>query len=192
MLIFNAVAEPSGKESLDAISGSDVNRLDANLTYTELVDEEFRGIGNFLLHDIVTPIKIDKYKYFMELFGFEEEKKNYLLKGFKEGFDIGYRGPVSRQDTARNIPITIGSESDMWDKLMKEVSLGRHAGPFNRIPYSNYIQSPIGLVPKAGNQTRLIFHLSYNFGEDESQMSLNYHTPSEMCTVKYKDIDYAV
>ena len=46
---------------------------------------------------------------------------------------------------------------------MKEVKLGRYAGPFPTIPYEeDFIQSPIGLVPKdQGCDTRLIFHLSY-------------------------------
>ena len=37
---------------------------------------------------------------------------------------------------------------------MKEVKLGRVAGPFLKVPFDNYIQSPIGLVPKAGGGTR--------------------------------------
>ena len=73
---------------------------------------------------------------------------------------------------------------------MKEVSLGRYAGPYTEPPFKNYIQSPIGLVPKSNNKTRLIFHLSYSFSDTE--LSLNDCTPDEYCTVKYKDIDYAV
>ena len=60
------------------------------------------------------------------------------------------------------------------------------------IPYQNFIQSPIGLVPKAGNKTRLIFHLSFDFGEDEASKSMNHHTPKQICLVKYNDLDYAV
>ena len=75
---------------------------------------------------------------------------------------------------------------------MKEVKFGRVAGPFKFILYQNFIQSPVGLVPKANNQTRLIFHLSYDFGQAESEKSLNYHTPDDMCTVKYKDLDTAM
>ena len=76
---------------------------------------------------------------------------------------------------------------------MKEVKLKRVTGPFDQIPFENYIQSPIGLVPKSGSdKTRLIFHLSYNFSEDEKDKSLNYHTPSELCTTKYCDIGHAV
>ena len=35
---------------------------------------------------------------------------------------------------------------------MKEVKAKRFAGPFKNIPFENYIQSPIGLVPKSGNR----------------------------------------
>ena len=74
---------------------------------------------------------------------------------------------------------------------MKAVGLGRVAGPYKEIPFDNYIQSLVGLVPKAGNQTRLIFHLSYDFKTD-GLGSLNHHTPKGKCTVKYRDLDYAV
>ena len=64
---------------------------------------------------------------------------------------------------------------------------------FQQNPYENYIQSPIGLVPKAGNKTRLIFHLSYNFSDNlEEDGSLNYFTPKEKCSVHYNDLDQAV
>ena len=48
---------------------------------------------------------------------------------------------------------------------MEEVQLGHYAGLFKVIPYENYIQSTIRLVPKAGGKTRLIFHLSFDFSE---------------------------
>ena len=74
---------------------------------------------------------------------------------------------------------------------MKEVKHRRFAGPLKRIPFKNYyIQSPVGLVPKAGGKTRLIFHLSYDFSETNT--SLNKNTPDDMCSVKYKDLDYAI
>ena len=60
------------------------------------------------------------------------------------------------------------------------------------IPFDNFIQSPIGLVPKSGGKTRLIFHLSYNFSDEQEGKSLNYHTPRDKCTVNYNDLDTAV
>ena len=76
----------------------------------------------------------------------------------------------------------------MWEKIISEVKAGRYAGPFNDPPYKNFIQSPLGLVPKANGKTRLIFHLSYDFEEK----SVNHYIPSELCSVKYNDLDSAI
>ena len=133
--------------------------------------------------DIVTPINVRALEFFLRESKYDESKSAEILRGFKYGFDIGYRGPVNRQDVSANLPLTIGSLQDIWDKLMKEVKLGRYAGPYTKIPYDNYIQSPIGLVPKASNQMRLIFHLSYDFGPENHQKSLNFHTPEDCCLI---------
>ena len=51
----------------------------------------------------------------------------------------------------------MGSECILWNKVMKEVKLNRYVGPFKDIPYDNFIQSPIGLVPKDnGKDVQLI------------------------------------
>ena len=72
---------------------------------------------------------------------------------------------------------------------MKEVQLGRYAGPFVEPPFEYYVQSPIGLVPKdKGLKTRLIFHLSY----PKTGESVNSGIPKEYCTVKYPDFEEAV
>ena len=88
----------------------------------------------------------------------------------------------------------VGSEKELWNKLIKEVKQNRVAGPYDQVPFQHFIQSPIGLVPKAGNsgKTRLIFHLSFDFGELDQDKSLNFHTPKEICTVKYRDLDHAI
>ena len=77
---------------------------------------------------------------------------------------------------------------------MKEVAENRYAGPFryDELPFKNFVLSPLELVPKAGNKQCLIFHLSYDFGPKESDKSINYHTPHELCTVKYQDLDHVV
>ena len=149
---------------------------------------------NFNLTDIVTPIDGDKLVRFLTEAKYDPEEIKFLGNGFKYGFDIGYSGPKIRQSTSDNIPLRVGSKTELWNKIIKEVKLGRVAGPFDQPPFQNYIQSPVGLVPKSGNkgQTRLIFHLSYDFGKEIGEKSLNHHTPSEICTVKYNDLDYAV
>ena len=90
----------------------------------------------------------------------------------------------------------IGTETDLWNKVMKEVKEERYAGPYKEIPFDNYIQSPIGLVPKDGGaSTRLIFHLSYPRlpkEKDIEQKSVNANTPKHLCTVKYPDFKQAI
>ena len=97
---------------------------------------------------------------------------------------------MNRQDKSKNLPFHIGDKFILWEKVMKEVSLNRYSGPFKEVPFDNYVQSPIGLVPKDGGEhTRLIFHLSYNFKENKS---VNSCTPKKYCTVQYQDLDCAV
>ena len=115
------------------------------------------------------------------------------MDGFTNGFDLHYEGPENRKDTSSNIPITVGSKAEMWNKVMKEVKESRLARPYETFPFEHYVQSPIGLVPKAQNKTRLIFHLSYNFSEeDDDRKSINHYIPKELCSVKYNDLDAAV
>ena len=147
---------------------------------------------NLNLQDIVTPIDPVKLRTLLVESNYDKDETEELCTGFEKGFDIGYHGPRQRKDYAHNIPITVGSKLDMWNKIMKEVELGHCAGPFSTIPYKYYVQSPIGLVPKKGNKTRLIFHLSYCFGESENQWSITHHTPDEFCHVRYNDLDCAV
>ena len=129
---------------------------------------------------------------FLKQYGYDQTEIDFLNQSFSQGFDIGYQGPKVRTSTANNLPFTVGNEIQLWNKLMKEVNLNRIAGPFIDPPFVNYIQSPIGLVPKVGtDKTRLIFHLSYQF-KQEPKGSLNAHTPKHLCTVKYNDVDYVV
>ena len=153
-----------------------------------LIPEFFENLD---LDSIVTPVKIDGLVQLLRQFDYNEDEISFLEEGFTNRFDIGYEGPSNRQSRADNIPLNIGSEEELWNKIMKEVKLKRVAGPFPSIPYENFIQSPVGLVPKDnGKKTRLIFHLSYDF--KDGNKSLNHHMSKEKCTVKYHDLDYTV
>ena len=145
------------------------------------------------LETVVTPVKVDKLVAMLRQTGYSADKIEFLEHGFRYGFHIGYEGPTQRHSQSDNLPFTIGNKTVLWNKLMKEVSLKRVAGPFEQIPFRNFIQSPIGLVPKVGGeQTRLIFHLSYDFKKSDNLKSLNHFTLKDKCTVKYKDLDFAV
>ena len=121
---------------------------------------------------------------------YNTRESGFLCQGFAHGFSIGYQGPTERQSTSHNLPLRVGNHIVLWNKIMKEVRLGRVVGPYDRIPFESYIQLPIGLVPKQGkNQARLIFHLLYVFADGTL---VNGSTPKEFCSVKYRDLDCAI
>ena len=97
-------------------------------------------------------MKINRLSHWLEISKYDREKARNLITGFAEGFDIGYRGAMNRKETANNIPLHIGTYEDIWQKMLKESKLGRYAGQYENIPFEFYIQSPIGLVPKAGGR----------------------------------------
>ena len=123
---------------------------------------------------------------------YPEDETKFLVEGFEHGFDIGYVGDDKVKITAPNLKFRgVRNEVILWNKVMKEVQLGHYAGPFKDPPFEYYIQSPIGLVPKdGGRNTRLIFHLSYPWGEGSTNVNAN--TPAHLCKVKYPDFSEAV
>ena len=136
-------------------------------------------------------MNVSRLEQLLRLSQYDEVKTEFLVDGFSKGFDLGYVNENTEiQQTAPNLKFTIGNKTILWNKVMKEVQAGRYAGPFERIPFKNYIQSPIGLVPKdGGKKTRLIFHLSY---PKNSTTSVNANIPAENSKVKYKDFDEAI
>ena len=158
----------------------------------DIIYADLECVTNFNLEDIITLVVPDILEKYLQWSNYDSTESRFLVNGFREGFDIHYEGPQNRCDVARNIPfqVGVGEKFEMWNKMIKEVKERRYCGPFREVPYGRFIQSPIGLVPKAGNKTRLIFHLSYDF--PNGNRSVNFHTPPELYTIKYRDIDYAV
>ena len=98
---------------------------------------------------MVSPVNADKLVQLLKESGYDPGEILFLEEGFKHGFDIKYQGSSQRRSTAENIPFTtIGDKTDLWNKLMKEINLKRVAGPFQKVPFDNFIQSPIGWFPR--------------------------------------------
>ena len=156
-----------------------------------MLEREVLMYNNFDLETVQTPIKADVFARLLNDAGYNQRKTYFLIKGLTEGFSIGYEEDPNVKLTAPNLQLRVGTETDLWNKVMKEVKLKRYTGSFNQIPFGTYIQSPIGLVPKDhGKNTRLIFHLSYP--RTGGKLSVNANTPDHLQHVKYSDSDEAI
>ena len=145
---------------------------------------------NLDLDKIVTPVDVVQFEQLLQQNNYNKKKTEYLVQGFTNGFDLGYAGDSDVKMKSQNLRLRVGSKLELWNKVMAEVKEGRFAGPFKEIPFENYIQSPIGLVPKdKGKKTRLIFHLSHPRGKN---CSVNDCIPKEICSVRYPDFEDAV
>lgn len=132
-----------------------------------------------------TPIKVDVLQNYLS--GYQRDERDFLIKGFREGFKLGHVGgclPASAPNllSAREHPTVVER------KLAKELSFNRIAGPFKKPPFPNFRASPIGVVPKkTPGEFRLIHHLSYPKG-----FSVNDQIPKENSSVRYASVDSAI
>ena len=64
---------------------------------------------------IVTPVCADKFEELVIKTGYSVKERQFLIKGFRQGFSLKYKGPFDRRDTAPNIPFTpgVGSEIEL-------------------------------------------------------------------------------
>ena len=78
---------------------------------------------------------------------------NVLIAGFKNGFRIPFTGERIFK-SYRNLPSAILNPNLVQQKIDTEISAGRVAGPFSKLPHNDLYSSPLGLVPqKAPNET---------------------------------------
>ena len=122
----------------------------------DATEDEMRRIiprfKNFDLENICTPINVVNLEDLLKKTGYNKEETDFLIHGFSQGFTLGYRGPCNQRDLSKNIPFSpgVGDKFDMWEKIMKEVSTGRYAGPwkFEDLPYNEFVQCLLGWFPR--------------------------------------------
>ena len=140
-------------------------------------------------HDVCnianTPVKANVLEIYLADYPFAEIARE-LFSGFSSGFSLHYYGPRI-QMTCSNLQSLIGNENIALDIALKEVQLGRVAGPFPCIPLPNLRISPVGLVPKKDGSWRLIHHLSY-----PENASVNDFIDEKYCSVRYSSFDTAL
>lgn len=110
-----------------------------------------------------------------------------IVDSCKHGVNIGYEGPAV-QRICKNWPSTVALSSAVEQSIAKDISMGRKLGPFNEIPFSDFIVSPMGAFKKRrSNKVRVIHDLSYPSG-----VSVNDFISKEKYTLSYMSIDDVV
>ena len=123
---------------------------------------------------------------FLKSYSSRHDARN-LEDGFTFGFRLGYSG-LRTSSTARNFKSVRELQSVLQQKINREITMGRVAGPYTEPPFPNLRCSPIGLVPKqTPGEFRLIHNLSSPLGN-----SVNEHIDPSLTVVNYTTFDDAV
>jgi hypothetical protein len=145
---------------------------------TDNLNSHFRELAK-------TPIKVEALKRVFANYPNSADKQ-ILLDCFQYGFRVQYDGP-RLPFNCKNLVSAYQLDSELEEKLAKELSLGRIEGPFEERPFQNFRVFPIGLVPKTktiDSSWRLIHHLSYPIGR-----SVTDFIDPEFTSVQYTSFD---
>ena len=78
------------------------------------------------MENIVTPIDPDGFEELLKQTGYDDNKTKYIINGFKFGFSLEYEGGLKGcKRLSPNLKLRVGNKTKLWNKVMKEVQLGR-------------------------------------------------------------------
>lgn len=139
-------------------------------------------LKHWVLHSpLVTPVKVDRLKFFLH--GYDSALASYLIDGFRFGFRVHFVGERLSYESP-NLKSAIDQPDLVKAKLSRECAAGRIVGPFTTSPFPDFRTSHLGIVPKKDpSECRLIHHLSYPEGA-----SVNDFIPDIYSTVKYASV----
>ena len=90
-----------------------------------ILGSNFKVIPNYDLNNLISPVNVKVLESMLKETDYDSKETEFLIKGFTEGFDIGYEGPEQRKDELNNIPFReVGTPEELWSKVIKEVNLG--------------------------------------------------------------------
>ena len=71
---------------------------------------------------MVTPVKVNRLDRLLKEMKYDEEERKFLIEGFTNGFELGYRGDMKAKMTAPNLRLYSPHEKlVLWNKVMNEV-----------------------------------------------------------------------
>ncbi|OCT65687.1 hypothetical protein XELAEV_18041925mg, partial [Xenopus laevis] len=136
---------------------------------------------------VITPVILSAMLPYLKVYP-NQQKATILESGFSEGFIIPTDNTKWSPVVVDNLKSAKKYPEIVREKLFKELSYSRIAGPFEDIPLFNMRISPLGVVPKKETGSfRLIHHLSFANG-----LSINDSISPELCSVEYASFDKAV
>ena len=56
--------------------------------------DDLLNFTNFDLQNIVTPVNVNNFEQLLLETGYDSSKTKYLIKGFKNGFSLKYKGKI--------------------------------------------------------------------------------------------------
>ena len=94
---------------------------------------------------VVTPIKVVTFEHWLQ--GYNEKEKDFLLTGFKFGFNIPYVGKREYR-YSKHLKSANENPDILRENIFKEAKAGWIDSSFDVPPFSNLQISPLGLIPK--------------------------------------------
>ena len=91
-----------------------------------------------------SPLNLDSFQCYLVCHP-DRQWSQSLLQGICKGVDIGFQGE-RKTVWSGNWKSVVVNGSVVSNYLATEVALGRKAGPFNQLPFSTYVGSPMGIV----------------------------------------------
>ena len=119
----------------------------------------------------------------------DKEFGEYIIRGIREGFRIGFNWSAPLAPAKRNIPSSYSLPREVEEYISKELGQGNFVGPLPLEKLSNeqIVQvNRIGVIPKGHNKGKwkLITDLSFPPG-----MSVNDGVTPELCSLEYVTVD---
>ena len=132
---------------------------------------------------VPTPILPLTLQHYLE--GYNDNSAKTLVSGFQNGFSLGSIGSLT-PSIYRNHSSVSEHQAFVKNKIISDIKLGRVKGPYLQPPFSNFVSSPLGVVPKkSANSFRIIHDLSF----PKNSQSVNSTIPYENSTVTLETFD---
>ena len=134
-----------------------------------------------------SPLNLDSFQHYLACHP-DRQWSQSLWWGICKGVDIGFQGE-RKTIWSGNWKSVVDNGSMVSDYLTTEVALGRKAGPFNQLPFSTYIGSPMGIVIKKCTDS-VKYHIIYDLSWPPRD-SVNDHIDPDLYCCIYTSFNQA-